>query len=85
MFKAWRKGDFKASKREVLIPFLGLAYIISPIDLLPGIALPGIGALDDLMVLGYIMPKLIALVDKYLLWEAIGKTEFKTIEVEPLS
>lgn len=82
MIKAWRKGQFKASMTEMGIPLLGLIYIISPIDLLPGIFLPGIGVLDDLFVLSFIMPRLIKLVDRYLLWEATGKSDYKTIEVE---
>ncbi len=85
MVKAWRKGKFKAGKREMLIPLLGLAYIISPIDLIPGIAIPFIGALDDLMVLSFIMPRLTALVDKFLLWEKMGQDKspsLKTIDIE---
>ncbi|MBP7999180.1 MAG: DUF1232 domain-containing protein [Chloroflexi bacterium] len=31
-----------------LLPALAAIYFISPIDFLPGLALPGIGALDDL-------------------------------------
>lgn len=34
-----------------LIPIGALAYLISPVDLAPGVALPVIGALDDAAVL----------------------------------
>lgn len=34
-----------------LLPVAALAYVISPVDLAPGIALPVIGALDDAAIL----------------------------------
>lgn len=34
-----------------LIPFAGLVYLISPIDLIPDWALPGLGEVDDLVLL----------------------------------
>lgn len=35
-----------------LLPLASLAYLVSPIDLAPGIALPIIGALDDAAIVG---------------------------------
>jgi uncharacterized membrane protein YkvA (DUF1232 family) len=40
-------GDRRVSALVKLIPIGALAYLISPVDLAPGIALPVIGALDD--------------------------------------
>jgi uncharacterized membrane protein YkvA (DUF1232 family) len=34
-----------------LIPIGALAYVVSPVDLVPGVTLPVIGALDDVAVL----------------------------------
>ncbi len=34
-----------------LLPLLALIYILSPVDLLPDLMIPGIGALDDLVLL----------------------------------
>jgi uncharacterized membrane protein YkvA (DUF1232 family) len=34
-----------------LIPFAGVIYLLSPIDLIPGLMLPGLGQLDDLAVI----------------------------------
>jgi len=34
-----------------LLPLLALIYILSPIDFLPDLAIPGIGSLDDLVLL----------------------------------
>ena len=70
MFNLWRKGTYKANTIDIILPFLGLLYIISPIDFLPEIAIPVIGVLDDLAVLSLALPKLIKEVDKFLLWEA---------------
>jgi uncharacterized membrane protein YkvA (DUF1232 family) len=34
-----------------LVPFVALVYLLSPIDLIPDWALPGLGEVDDLVVL----------------------------------
>ncbi|MGC4129839.1 MAG: DUF1232 domain-containing protein [Bergeyella sp.] len=69
MFNLWRKGQYKVNSTDMILPLLGIAYIISPIDLLPGLAFPVIGVLDDLAILSLILPKLMKEVDKFLLWE----------------
>lgn len=43
--------DRRVSARAKLIPLLALLYMISPIDLLPEIALGPLGAVDDMGVL----------------------------------
>ena len=40
-------GDRRVNPFVKLLPLASLAYLIWPIDLLPGIALPVVGALDD--------------------------------------
>jgi uncharacterized membrane protein YkvA (DUF1232 family) len=44
-------GDSRINFFLKLIPIAALAYLISPIDLAPGVALPVIGVLDDAAVL----------------------------------
>jgi uncharacterized membrane protein YkvA (DUF1232 family) len=44
-------GDKRVNPWLKLIPIAGLAYLISPLDLIPDIALPIIGELDDAAVL----------------------------------
>jgi uncharacterized membrane protein YkvA (DUF1232 family) len=44
-------GDKRVSPWLKIIPIGGLLYLISPIDLIPDIALPIIGELDDAAVL----------------------------------
>ena len=44
-------GDGRVSPWLKILPIAGLLYLISPIDLIPDIALPIIGELDDAAVL----------------------------------
>jgi uncharacterized membrane protein YkvA (DUF1232 family) len=44
-------GDKRVNFFVKLIPIGALAYLISPVDLAPGVTLPVIGALDDAAVL----------------------------------
>ncbi|HLF74049.1 MAG TPA: DUF1232 domain-containing protein [Anaerolineales bacterium] len=44
-------GDRRVSAFLKLVPLASLAYLISPFDLAPGVALPIIGVLDDAAVL----------------------------------
>ena len=44
-------GDRRISPWLKIIPVLGLLYLVSPMDLIPDIALPVIGELDDAAVL----------------------------------
>ena len=43
--------DSRVSLFLKLLPLASLAYLISPVDLVPGVALPVIGVLDDAAVL----------------------------------
>ncbi|WP_326985031.1 DUF1232 domain-containing protein [Chryseobacterium sp. MYb264] len=73
MIKAWRKGSYPVKSMDMILPLLGLLYVISPIDLIPEVAIPVLGVLDDLAVLSLVIPKLVKEVDKFLLWEAERK------------
>jgi uncharacterized membrane protein YkvA (DUF1232 family) len=85
MVKMWKKGQYPVKSIDVILPLLGLLYVISPIDLLPEVAVPVIGVLDDLAILSLAIPKLIREVDKFLLWEAEQKYnsgDMKVIDAE---
>lgn len=73
MINMWRKGLYPIRSIDMILPLLGLLYVISPIDLLPEVAIPILGVMDDLAVLSITIPKLIKEVDKFLLWEAEQK------------
>ncbi|UMQ43979.1 DUF1232 domain-containing protein [Chryseobacterium sp. Y16C] len=85
MIKMWRKGTYPIKSIDIILPLLGVLYILSPIDLLPEVAIPVLGVMDDLAVLYLVIPKLIKEVDKFLLWEAQQKYssgETKIIDAE---
>lgn len=44
-------GDSRVSPFIKILPLASLAYLIFPLDLVPGVALPILGALDDAAVL----------------------------------
>jgi uncharacterized membrane protein YkvA (DUF1232 family) len=44
-------GDRRVSPWLKIVPVVGLLYLVSPLDLIPDIALPVIGELDDAAVL----------------------------------
>ena len=49
---AWRLlRDSRVPGWVKMIPFAGLLYFLSPIDLIPDMAIPGLGEIDDLVVL----------------------------------
>ena len=49
---AWRLlRDGRVPDWVKMVPFAALLYFLSPIDLIPDMALPGIGEIDDLVIL----------------------------------
>ncbi len=73
MVKMWKRGEYPMRSLDIILPLLGLLYVISPIDLLPEVAIPVLGVMDDIAVLSLTIPKLLKEVDKFLLWEAERK------------
>jgi uncharacterized membrane protein YkvA (DUF1232 family) len=48
----WRLlNDKRVPSWLKLVPFAGLLYLLSPIDLIPDLMLPGLGQLDDVAVI----------------------------------
>jgi len=48
----WRLlHDRRISGWVKLVPLAGLVYLLSPVDLIPDIAIPGLGQMDDLAVI----------------------------------
>jgi uncharacterized membrane protein YkvA (DUF1232 family) len=72
MVKMWRKGEYPVKSMDLILPLIGLLYVISPIDIIPDFIIVA-GVLDDIAVLSLAIPKLIREVDKFLLWEAERK------------
>lgn len=83
MVRMWKRGTYPTRSIDIILPLLGILYVISPIDLVPEVAVPVLGVLDDLAVLSLTIPKLIKEVDKFLLWEAEQKYNgLKIIDAE---
>ncbi|KUJ50746.1 YkvA family protein [Chryseobacterium sp. JAH] len=72
MVNMWRKGEYPVKSMNLILPLIGLLYVLSPIDIIPDFIIVA-GVLDDLAVLSLAIPKLIKEVDKFLLWEAERK------------
>lgn len=54
---AWWRGEYRAISRPALIAAVaGLLYFLSPMDAIPD-WIPGLGFIDDLAVLGWVMRK----------------------------
>ena len=79
MINFWRKGEYKVNSLDLILPVLGMLYVISPIDLIPEIGIPVLGVVDDLAILSLALPKLMKEVDKFLLWEANKKGNLQNV------
>lgn len=54
---AWWRGEYRAISKPALVAAVaGLLYFLSPMDAIPD-WLPGLGFVDDLAVLGWVMRK----------------------------
>ncbi|MCJ8152184.1 DUF1232 domain-containing protein [Chryseobacterium sp. SSA4.19] len=73
MVRMWKRGQYPMRSIDIILPMLGMLYVVSPIDILPDFALPVLGIMDDLAVLSLVIPKLIREVDKFLIWETERK------------
>ena len=54
--------------------FLGFLYLVNPLDFIPE-ALPGIGVIDDALMLGVFLAFLSRDVKKYLFWKQTRETQ----------
>lgn len=80
MVNMWRKGTYPVKSVNLILPLVGLLYVLSPIDIIPDFIVVA-GVLDDLAVLSLAIPKLIREVDKFLLWEAEQKYSSETPKI----
>lgn len=67
MFWDTWKGRYKPKKRNLFIGTLVLIYVISPLDLIPGILL------DDLAIVYFAFKYFGKEIDRYMVWERNGK------------
>jgi len=69
MLTAFSKKQYKPELSNIVLGFLGLIYIISPIDIIPEAFLGPIGIIDDFGILMFGMKFLNKEVIKFLQWE----------------
>lgn len=75
------KSGYKPQFKNIILPGLVLLYLISPLDIIPD-WLPVIGVFDDLALLAFAIPMLIAEAEKFVQWEASQKTDSNVIDAE---
>lgn len=75
------KDGYKPEFKNVILPALVLVYLISPLDIIPD-WIPVIGVLDDLALLAFAMPMLIAETEKFIAWEISSRADYKIAEAE---
>ncbi|MFX1710468.1 YkvA family protein [Stutzerimonas stutzeri] len=75
---AWWRGEYRAISPQALVAVVaGLLYFLSPIDAIPD-WLPGIGFIDDLAVLGWVMRKWSAELEAFRAWKDAQPRERQT-------
>ncbi|KFE53937.1 YkvA family protein [Pseudomonas syringae] len=80
---AYWRGEYRAiSPKAILSIVAGLMYFLSPLDAVPD-WIPGIGMLDDIAVLAWVMKSLDAELEAFRQWRA-GQSPEKLIVVERL-
>jgi uncharacterized membrane protein YkvA (DUF1232 family) len=71
---AYARGHYRAIPVDSLVVVVaGLIYVVSPIDLIPD-AIPGVGVLDDVTVVAWVLKTVRGELDAFREWEA-GATD----------
>src|SRR5437773_55205 len=70
MLRAWAKGDYKGLPWKTIVTAMAAAlYFLDPLDVVPDF-IPGIGYLDDAVILGFVVNSIRSDLEKYLQWES---------------
>lgn len=70
LFAATFRGDYAGTTRGRLLMVLGaVAYVVSPIDLIPELALSVFGLADDAVVVSWIAATVVNETESFLAWE----------------
>ncbi|WP_152221675.1 YkvA family protein [Pseudomonas sp. SCB32] len=65
---AWVRGDYRGISSQALVSVVAaLLYFLSPVDLIPD-WLPGVGLLDDLAVLAWVVRRWQSELDAFKVW-----------------
>jgi uncharacterized membrane protein YkvA (DUF1232 family) len=70
LIQAWARGEYKALPwKTIVMAIAAVIYFLDPLDLAPDF-IPGIGYLDDAVVLGFVLRSIQADLHKFLEWES---------------
>ena len=70
MLKAWSKGDYQSVPwKTIVLSLATIIYFLNPFDVAPDF-IPGIGYLEDAVVLGFVVNSIKKELDKFLRWES---------------
>ena len=70
MLKAWSKGDYQSVPwKTIVLSLATIIYFLNPFDVAPDF-IPGIGYLDDAVVLGFVVNSIKKELDRFLRWES---------------
>jgi uncharacterized membrane protein YkvA (DUF1232 family) len=69
MLKAWSKGDYQLLPwKTIVLSLATVIYFLNPFDVAPDF-IPGVGYLDDAVVLGFVVNSIKKELDAFLRWE----------------
>ncbi|MEW5974938.1 MAG: YkvA family protein [Acidobacteriota bacterium] len=69
MIKVWARGEYRAvSWKTIILSLAAVIYFLNPMDIAPDF-IPGVGYLDDAVVLGYVISSIRADLERFLRWE----------------
>lgn len=72
MTNAWSKGQYRDIKKSsITYSILGLIYFLTPTDFAPDFIV-GLGFIDDIAVLKWVLEKIKSDIDSFKLWEKIN-------------
>jgi uncharacterized membrane protein YkvA (DUF1232 family) len=70
MLKAWSKGDYQSVPwKTIVLSLATIIYFLNPFDVAPDF-IPGIGYLDDAVVLGFVVNSIKKELERFLRWES---------------
>ncbi|MCI0421889.1 MAG: DUF1232 domain-containing protein [Acidobacteria bacterium] len=70
MLKSWSKGDYQSVPwRTIVLSLATVIYFLNPFDVAPDF-IPGVGYLDDAVVLGFVVNSIKKELEKFLRWES---------------
>lgn len=69
MLKAWSKGDYQAVPwKTIVLSLATIIYFLNPFDMAPDF-IPGVGYVDDAVVLGFVVNSIKKELERFLRWE----------------